>query len=549
MLGQRMTLRVTWVLVFLACLLPAAAMAAPYAIRADHWSEGDEQDFGAFVQAIGDANCGTVDRCLHSAANPYRYSDPPDMVFNADCADFIYLLRAYFAWKRGLPFSYESSVTPRGRAGDIRYSPDGNRVTGRRELKPGAEFPDILGLMRNEVSSANFRIHPDVDGPLRPDTYPVAIRPGAIRPGTMIYDPNGHVAMVFRIDPDGRIHFLDSHTDFSLARSIYDKRFTRTEPGAGAGFRNWRPQRLVGATRQSDGTLTGGHIVLAANAELGDYSAEQYYGNGTRPADADWESGAFTLNGETIDYYDYVRARLSTGGSLVFDPVKEVHEMVTSNCADLRYRVQAVDIAIAAGMQKRPEPPRLPMNIYGTDGDWEVFSSPSRDARLKTAFKELRDAVERFVVMYVRGGDPHLAYLGNDLVGDMLAVYQRDTAACTIQYTRSDGSTIALPYEEARRRLFAMSFDPYQCVERRWGASDPAELSTCQDDADKRDWYLAERKLRNQVDRTYEARMDFSAAELASRGAGKGVEEPPDIDVLGYLTRVRDARPGKSAGL
>ncbi|MBS0470406.1 MAG: hypothetical protein JSR60_04985 [Proteobacteria bacterium] len=530
-------------------LLPAAAKATEvYTVRYDHWSAGDEEAYGAFVQAIGDANCGTVDRCLHSAANPYRFSDPPDIVFDADCADFIYLLRAYFAWKRNLPFSYSDGVAPRGRSGDIRYSPGGNRITGRRDLASGASFTVLFERMRQDVSSADFRVHPDLDTPEPPDTYPVAIRPGSIRPGTLIYDPNGHVAVVFRVDPDGRIHFLDSHTDFSLARSIYDRRFIRTEPGAGAGFRNWRPQTLVGATRQADGTLTGGHVVLARNADIPDYSTEQYFGTGARPADADWANGAFVLNGETIDYYDYVRARLSTGGNLLFDPLKDVHEMVSANCSDLQYRAQAVDIAIAAGMARRPEPPRLPMNIYGTDGDWEMFSTPSRDARLKTAFKELRDSVERYVTMYVRGGDPHLSYLGDDMVGDMLAIYRRDTAACTISYTRSDGSKFSMSYEEARHRLFAMSFDPYQCPERRWGATDPTELSTCRDDADKRDWYLAERKLRNQIDRTYEARMDFSAAELASPGAGKGVEEPPDIDVLGYLMRVRDARPGKSAG-
>ncbi|MEI9993390.1 MAG: hypothetical protein WDM91_02250 [Rhizomicrobium sp.] len=545
-------MRWLWVALLCVVLAPVPGRAASsqlYQIRYDHWSADDERSYRDFVQALGEADCRTVDACLHSPANPFRLSDPPGAVFNFDCADFTYLLRFYFAWKRGLPFSYEDGVVPRGASSDFRYSPNGNAVAYRRELTSGTmSGMDILSRMRDEVSSANYRIHPDLETPLLPDHYPVAIARGAIRPGTLIYDPNGHVAVVFRVDPDGRIHYFDSHTDFSLARSIYDLRFTRAVPGAGAGFKNWRPQVLVGATRQADGTLTGGHIELARNAQIDDFSTEQFYGNGARPDDANWASGAFTLNGETIGYYDYVRARLSTDGDLRYDPVKEVHEMVQSNCDDLRYRVQAVDIAIAAGLQHRPEPDRLPANIYGTDGDWEVFSSPSRDARLKTAFKELRDAVERFAVMYVRGGDPHLDYQGDDLVGDMLATYRRDTAACTIRYVRSDGSGVPLSYEDARRRLFAMSFDPYQCVERRWGASDAAELATCSDGAAKRAWYAAEQKLRNQLDRTYEARMDFSLAELTAPGDGRGVDEPPDTDVLAFLNRIREARPGKSAG-
>jgi hypothetical protein len=535
-------------LAVICLVLPAAAVAAPsapYLIRFDSWSPEDEKGYGDFVAAIGEARCRSVDECLHDPANPFRASDPPGTVIDSDCADFPYVLRFYYAWKKGLPFSYESAVVPRGAAGDFRYSPNGNVVTARRELASGTMGGlDILNRMRDEVSSASYRLHPDFDGPVIPDLYPVAIDRGSIKPGTMVYDPAGHVVVVYRVDPDGRVRVIDSHTDYSLARSIYDLRFARAVPGAGAGFKNWRPQRLVGATRAADGSLMGGHIVLAKNAELADFSTEQFFGNGPRPADADWASGAFTLNGEKIGYYDYVRAKLSASGELTYDPVKEIHEMVQSNCSDLRYRAQAVEMGIAAGIQNRPEPERLPPNIYGTEGDWETFSTPSRDARLKTAFKETRDAAERFVIMYVRGGDPHLSYLGDDMVGEMLAAYRRDTAACSVSYARGDGSRVTLSYEDARRRLFAMSFDPYHCVERRWGASDPAELSTCRDGAAKQAWYAAEQGLRNQIERTYEARMDFTRDEAKTQGA----DAPPDTDVLAFLTRVRDARPGNSAG-
>jgi len=536
-------------LVFLA-MAPAvqAANSALYVVRYDHWSDDDERQYRDFVAAIGEDSCVTVDACLHSGANPYRMTDPPGTVFGSDCADLPYVLRFYFAWKRGLPFSYEDAVTPIGAAADVRYSPGGNAVTSRHDV-PGGVLTGyaIIDRMRDEVSSASFRIHPDFDSPLVPDTYSPAIDPRSIRPGTLIYDPNGHLAIVYRVDSDGRIHYFDSHPDYTLTRTVYDVRFTRAVPGAGAGFKNWRPQVLVGATRKPDGTLIGGHIELPRNAQIPDFSDEQFFGNGERPDDANWASGLFTLNGERMAYYDYVRAKLA-GGQLVFDPVKELHEMVLSNCSDLRYRVLAVDVAVAAGIQKQSEPNRLPLNIYGTEGDWETFSSPSRDARLKTAFKETRDSVERFVEMYERGGDPHLHYMGDDMVGEMIATYDRDTAACTISYTRSDGSRVTLGYEEARRRLFAMSFDPYQCVERRWGATDAAELSTCADGAAKQAWYAAEQNLRNQIDRTYEARMDFTLGELSVPGPGKGAAEPPETDVRAYLQRVRAARPGVVVG-
>jgi hypothetical protein len=532
----------------LLATLPAPAVAAPpapYLIRYDSWSAEDEQGYSDFVQALGEAKCHSVNECLHDPANPFRASDPPGTVIDSDCADFPYVLRFYYAWKKSLPFSYESAVEPRGAANDFRYSPNGNVVTARHELKSGTTGGlEILEQMRDDVSSASYRLHPDMDGPVVPDLYPVAIDRASIRPGTMIYDPAGHVALVYRVDNDGRIHFFDSHTDYSLAHSVYDLRFARAVPGAGAGFKNWRPQVLVGAHRAADGSLVGGHIAVARNAALPGFSTVQFFGNGPRPADAAWASGAFTLEGETIDYYDYVRAKLSTSGELSYDPIKEIHEMVQSNCSDLAYRAQAVEMGIAAGLQNRPQPQRLPPNIYGTEGDWETFSTPSRDARLKTAFRETRDAAERFVIMYVRGGDPHLVYTGDDMAGDMLAVYRRDTAACSVSYQRTDGSRVTLSYEDARKRLFAMSFDPYHCVERRWGASDAAELSTCRDGAAKAAWYSAEQKLRNQIERTYEARMDFTLDAVKAQG----IENAPDTDVLAFLTRVRDARPGVSAG-
>jgi hypothetical protein len=392
---------------------------------------------------------------------------------------------------------------------------------------------ELLDQVRDDVSSATYRIHPDLDDPA-PDMYSPAINAKAIRPGTMIYDPNGHVGTVYLIDPDGSIHYIDAHPDNALTRGFYDQRFVRARPGMGAGFKNWRPMMLVGATRRADGVYVGGHVVLPKNKDIADFSDEQFFGNGPRPADDTlWGEGGFKLGGEYLDYYDYVRAALA-GGKLQFDPIKEVRESVDSNCADLHDRAQAVDLAISEGLENRPEPERLPPNIYGTEGDWETYSSPSRDARLKTAFKELRDKVERYTTMY-RNHDSKLVYAGSDVVADMLATYDQHVALCHVSYTRTDGSQVTMGYEDARRRLFRMSFDPYQCIERRWGA-DGAELSTCHDGPNKQAWYAAEQNLRNQIDRTYEAQMDFTLDELRIPGPGKGVATPPDTDARGYLT-------------
>jgi len=271
--------------------IPARADAI-YHIRRAAWSAADERDYGAFIAAIGASGCRTVDGCLHDRANPFRASDPPQVEFRSDCADLPYVLRFYYAWHRGLPFSYVSEVSPRGRTSDIRYTARGNKVEERIDVEDGVHALAVLDRLRDAVSSATYRIAPDLEEPQESDFYSPALTPRAIHPGTVIYDPNGHLAIVWRIEADGRIRYIDAHPDNSLTRGVYDLRFVRAAPGMGAGFKNWRPLRLV-----------EGRAVLAKNSEIADFSLIQYFGTGARPADdASWRSGAFILGGAVLDY-------------------------------------------------------------------------------------------------------------------------------------------------------------------------------------------------------------------------------------------------------
>ena len=513
--------------------LPRVAFADDtqvFRVLHDSWSDADERGYGEFVAAIGDASCHSVNACLRSTANPFGRSDPKGVSFFADCADLPYFLRAYYAWKRGLPFTYISAVSPKGHTHDIRYTAAGNTIATRRVVISGSTSGiPLLVEITNAVSSATYRLHPDME---ETDLYPVRIDRKAIKAGTVLYDPNGHLAIVYRVEDDGRIEYIDAHPDDSLTRGTSGRKFVRSSPGMGAGFKNWRPFKLVDTTRAPDGTYAGGAVTFTKNAELPDYSTEQFFGNGQRPPDREWARGAFTLDNQIVDYYDYMRAMLG-GGTLAYDPLHELTYMMRANCEDIKYRAEAVDLAIARGIEMIDHPQRLPKNIYGTEGDWEEFSTPSRDARLKTSFKEARDQVQRFVEWHA-AGDKRILYQGTDLPGDLLQIFDREAASCSVSYKRTDGSMTTIGYEEARRRMFWLSFDPYHCIERRWGASG-AELSTCRDSSVKNAWYEAEQNLRNQIDRTYDARMDFALDELKTPGPGNGVATPPDIDVRGYL--------------
>jgi hypothetical protein len=169
--------------------------------------------------------------------------------------------------------------------------------------------------------------------------------------------------------------------------------------------------------------------------------------------------------------------------------------------------------------------------------EWEIYSTPSRDARLKTAFRAFRDDMKRLTEMWLNRDD-RISYDGLSLKEDLQAAWAQGEATCSIYYMNSAGKRVSIGFSDAMKRLFAMSFDPYDCVERRWGATSEAELSTCTNSSSKNRWYNAMQRLRNQIDRTYETRMDFTVKELEAKPNGSGVDTAPDVDVKAVIDNI-----------
>ncbi len=505
------------------------------------WAPVDEAGFEEFIRQIGESDCSNVHDCLTSpVANPrFHARRPANMAFFADCADLPFALRAYWAWQNGLPFSFPVQIGnhPRTVGHDSRLQ--GNQTIRRHDIVgPGPDIRLALPALNTSVNTEQFRMPPAYAGKVLNDHYPIRVTRESIKAGTVVFDPDGHIAVVYKVSEDGRIHYIDAHPDNSLTRGIFGRDFARADPPMGAGFKRWRPQTLVGAKPGPDGSLIGGRIILTPDTQLPDWSDEQFFGNQT-PRKANWRTGEFAIDGQTVDYHDYIRLRLAFPG-FKYDPLDETRVLMRQLCRELGYRVDAVDRAVKAGFPRKPQPDRLPRNIYATSGDWEIYSTPSRDARIKTTFEELRDELARYLELE-KAGSRLLNYTGTDLRKDLIAAHEEEAAACSITYTRSDGTPKKLGYEEVKRRLFAMSFDPYHCVERRWGASDPAELATCADDKHKTAWYVAEARLRNQVVRTYGEPMGWGLAELQNDKLDIGIKEPPDVDAMRTLQGLRTA--------
>jgi hypothetical protein len=529
------------------CAAVRAEVPAPvntgkaWKVYKESWTLADEDGYSEFVQTIGRSDCISLESCLKSDANPYRSDVDPSLP--GDCADMAYVLRAYYAWKNGLPFSYQNAMRTADRSRqDIRYSTQGNVVAGRRQiLNLVSDAPNFLRRIGGEVSTAMFRTHPETGGGRRfDDFYPVKISRESVRPGVIAYDIYGHVGIVYDILENGRILVVASHPDNTVTRSAYGPNFMRSKPALGAGLKAWRPIRVANAQRNSDGSLSGGRLQAASNDQLKLYSLEQYFGNVPHPSNV-WHYGEFSYNGRTLKYYDYVRRKLASP-DFRYDPVDELRFGLQTICGSLKARKTAVDYAVLAQMHLRPHPQKLPANIYGTYGEWEKYSTPSRDARLKVSFIELRRDMQRLVEDTNAGSDG-VQYDGDDLPGDLWAAFNEEKNACTFTYWRSDKTRVRLNLAHAMERLFDMSFDPYHCPERRWGANG-AELETCSDDETKDRWYNAQRFLRYQAERTYDVRMDFTLDELKPpmvakpEEGGLGVEAPADADIRAYLSRL-----------
>ncbi len=521
---------------------PPFNTGAEWRIAKPAWDAQDESSYAEFVQAIGRSNCGSLSDCLGDDANPYRHTDQQS--YRGDCADMAYILRAYFAWKNGLPFSYQSAMrTADGKQEDLRYSTGGNVVFSKRNSigRRPINGPSFIGRIGGEVSTAMFRTHPETGGGKKHDDFfPVKINREAITPGIIAYDIYGHVGIVYDILEDGRILVIASHPDDTVTRTVYGPNFMRSKPELGSGLKAWRPVYLEGATEAEDGSLRGGRLRAHSNETLKNYSLEQFFGNVPHPS-GEWHYGEFRYQNRTLTYYDYVRRKLAAP-DFAYNPVDELRNGLSVICNAVKDRKIAVSRAADARLYLKPHPKRLPTNIFGTYGLWEDFSTPSRDARLKVSFIELRRAIQNLVEREAEG-DPYVRYEGENLAFDLWRTFNEEKDTCEIIYRRTDETRVRLNLGHVMDRLFDLSFDPYHCPERRWGATG-VEASTCTDDAEKTKWYNAQRFLRYQAERSYDVRMDFTADELKPpmlappEEGGLGVEAPADADLRAYLARI-----------
>ncbi|MEM1032101.1 MAG: hypothetical protein AAGN82_17255 [Myxococcota bacterium] len=376
-----------------------------------------------------------------------------------DCADLPYTLRAYFAFKLGLPFGYSSCTR-----GSRSRPPSCRRWTSSQKANDGSSgairrLGNFLRVrLANGVHSGTVRVRGDDD---TGDFYPVRLDAESLRPGTVFADPYGHILVVVKRVPQtansgGLLLAVDGQPDATVSRRRFWRGnflFADDPIYGGPGFKRFRPVAAVAP--EDPRPLT--NVEIAAHPGYGDYDLEQY---------------ALGVDG----FYDRIDRILSPRPR---DPRQAFLETITALEEQVTRRVVSVDNGVAHrarhGTIDMPEG----SEIFQTEGDWEDFSTPSRDMRLLIAMHVTRTWPAR-----VADHPERWAHAGGDPPGrrDLEALLKAEAERRTFSYTRSDGSAFTLSLADVLDRAedFEMAYNPNDCPERRWAAPEGSdEASTC----------------------------------------------------------------------
>ena len=457
------------------------------------WNRATENLFSAWIEKLFDAPLDTEPswKAWHEVLRDqsrnilFNYlgvgEDNLTINLRPDCADFAYFLRAYFAFKIGLPFGY-SNCSRSGKCYqwfNIEHPettrpppPPDQRIasalaeaaeaatTASAPPKSTLSFAEYLRIVGDVVHSGSVRVAGNDDNT---DFYTVPLTQQALRPGTVYADPYGHVMMLVRRVPQssgaaGILLAVDAEPDGTVARKRFWRGtflFAHETAFGSAGFKHFRPVERVenGALRR----LTNAQI--AKNADYGDFSLEQ---------------SQLAVD----DFYDRMDAVMSPEP---LDPFNAMKEAITALEEQVNTRVTSVEngrkYQDGHGEVAMPDGPA----IFNTTGAWEDFSTPSRDFRLLIAIDVVRgypDRVARHPERYAMPAGKAAA----DVKAEMQNVLTSELATRKFSYTRSDGSqwTLALKDVVNRAGDLEMGYNPNDCVELRWGATEHSqEASTC----------------------------------------------------------------------
>jgi hypothetical protein len=220
------------------------------------WTRPLENLYAAWIERLFlDAGEGNTWTHLHDVIRDPNHNvlhgylgeqEDAGLVLEPDCADNPFILRAYFAWKLGLPFGMHrcdrgtAQRAPRCQEWITNQIP---RTPGRSETRA---FQSFARTIMNTVHSGSGRTALEDD---RCDLFPLPLQRTHLRPGVVFADPYGHTLMLVRWiaqtpTSSGKLLAVDAQPDGTIAlKRFWQGNFlfeTHNIPG-GPGFKAFRP--------------------------------------------------------------------------------------------------------------------------------------------------------------------------------------------------------------------------------------------------------------------------------------------------------------------
>ena len=440
------------------------------------WDSGTEAIYSAWINALfqgceENASWPALHEVTQNPEQNFLYNylslgeDDPEgkirVIMQPDCADNPFFLRAYFAWKLGLPFGYH--VCDRGSLG--RNPGTGQWITNATpaaNTNPVLAFNAFLRRVMDGVHSGTARTALDN---ANSDYYPVALERSALLPGTVFADPYGHTMIIIgwvsqtNTNP-GLLLSVDAQPDGTIGIKRFWKGnflFTTSEVIGEPGFKAFRPISL------EDGVS---HLVpydaLTESSGFTPFSLEQ----------RKMESGVFYQTMERL-----INPKPLNPEDALTGLIQSLHEQLM---------VRVTSVANSEAYFKLHPGTVIPMppgtaGIFQAGGLWEDYSTPNRDLRLLIAM----DAVLGFPDQAARSPEDFnfQSTTPPDQIKDKLQlILDKKASGLSVSYIRTDGSEQQLTVSELlnRRDAFEMAYNPNDGIEIRWGA--PAgsdEIATC----------------------------------------------------------------------
>jgi hypothetical protein len=435
------------------------------------WDSGAEAIYSAWVNSLflgcnEQASWSSLNEVTQDQNQNFLYNylsfgeDDPDsknsVIMQPDCADNPFYLRAYFAWKLGLPFGYH--VCDRGY---LNHNPGTGQwitnETASSKTSPVPAFNAFLRRVADGVHSGTGRTALDNENS---DYYPVSLEQKALRPGTVYADPYGHTLIIVNQitqtkKTPGLLLAVDAQPDGTIGiKRFWKGNFLFNTSGVVGepGFKAFRPI-----------AYNNGKQRLMQNKELNEdkgfvsFSLQQRkMGN-----DVFYHTMERLINPKPLD-----------PESALLGLIKALHEQLI---------VRITSVANGEAWFKSHPGTMIPMpssaaGIFLAGGQWENFSTPNRDLRLLIAMDavlDFPDHVARSPEEFKISGTSSPEQIKKKLQ----SLLDQKVTELTISYTHTDGTLQTLTVGELlkRRDAFEMAYNPNDGIEIRWGAPENSD--------------------------------------------------------------------------